>query len=318
LQAIIVDDPDGFLPQQVADAREVLFLAHYFDVARLEQVATDAADGVLAFDIPNADRREYREFVTVNGRYKPVINIDAMEWIRLRVIWANFLEGDLDLGIPGCEMKLLAKDGIYIEDFPRDITDAAVVPGGRADIMVRCPTANTNYPFTGIVDDYASIQTSGTTRSSQDLAPWAPTYPEYLTDLRGDGRVTSGCECDTALGGTAVNNIPFPSDGSFLHTTHLGAVTSRHLSANAHPYHQHVYPFQLIGDGFATAYNRVGDWHDVIKGTGEIRFKPTEFTGKLMLHCHRLVHEDLGMMAMEHVGTAAEGTCSCTRRNGTN
>jgi len=37
-----------------------------------------------------------------------------------------------------------------------------------------------------------------------------------------------------------------------------------------------------------------------------------------MLHCHRLVHEDLGMMAMEHVGTAAEGTCSCTRRNGTN
>ena len=65
----------------------------------------------------------------------------------------------------------------------------------------------------------------------------------------------------------------------------------------------------------ATGYNAVGDWHDTLKGTGSVRFRPTEFTGKVMLHCHRLIHEDLGMMAMEKV--EASGTCSCTSRQGT-
>lgn len=35
-------------------------------------------------------------------------------------------------------MKLLAKDGIYITDFPRHILVANIPSAGRADIMVRC------------------------------------------------------------------------------------------------------------------------------------------------------------------------------------
>ena len=47
-------------------------------------------------------------------------------------------------------------------------------------------------------------------------------------------------------------------------------------------------------------------------GGGTIRYSPTEFPGKLMVHCHRLIHEDLGMMATEQVGEQEGGTCTCT------
>jgi len=42
-----------------------------------------------------------------------------------------------------------AQDGIYIRDFPRTLTGAAPIPaGGRADLMLRCPEANAEYPVT--------------------------------------------------------------------------------------------------------------------------------------------------------------------------
>lgn len=166
----------------------------------------------------------------------------------------------------------------------------------------------------GIVDGIAYIQTSATTITREALASWTPTYPSYLSDLTS-ATVSSGCDCDTRLAGQSINGFSFPDIASvgeeYLHGSYLGAVVARQLSANAHPYHQHVYPFQLVGAGFAGNYYRVGDWHDTVKGTGEIRFRPTDFTGKLMLHCHRLVHEDRGMMAMEYVGPAGN-SCFCT------
>ena len=35
-------------------------------------------------------------------------------------------------------MYLLAKDGIYIRDYPRKLTKALLAAAGRADLMVRC------------------------------------------------------------------------------------------------------------------------------------------------------------------------------------
>jgi len=39
-------------------------------------------------------------------------------------------------------------------------------------------------------------------------------------------------------------------------------------------------------------------WHDTINPNKEavIRFRVKDFTGKTVLHCHNLEHEDLGMM----------------------
>jgi FtsP/CotA-like multicopper oxidase with cupredoxin domain len=45
---------------------------------------------------------------------------------------------------------------------------------------------------------------------------------------------------------------------------------------------------------------RVGDWRDTISlptpGNVTIRFRPTNYTGLSVAHCHLITHEDQGMM----------------------
>jgi len=40
-------------------------------------------------------------------------------------------------------MQLLAKDGVYIYDYPRFISKTSIPGGGRADVMVRCNDTGT-------------------------------------------------------------------------------------------------------------------------------------------------------------------------------
>ena len=127
--------------------------------------------------------------------------------------------------------------------------------------------------------------------------------------------------CQTELDDEAVNNIPFDYN-QILHTSYLGAVVERVIDADRHPYHQHVYPYQLVSgfdnnnnrdDKQGDGYNKLGDWHDTVTGEGVIRYNPTEFTGKVMIHCHFLIHEDEGSMAIETIETQeAGGNCTCT------
>ena len=78
-------------------------------------------------------------------------------------------------------MQLLAKDGIYISDYPREITIARIPPGGRADIMVRCQGEGASFQITGKGMNMGVINVNSATVSSTDLQAWAPTYPTYST-----------------------------------------------------------------------------------------------------------------------------------------
>jgi len=173
--------------------------------------------------------------------------------------------------------------------------------------MVRCPDPSTAYTIYGLEGGFATIQTSSVDVNSASLQSWSPTYPDYLTDLRNTA-ASSGCSCGTSLRRTEVNGRSYPSSESYLHQTYIGAVVERDIAAVQHPYHQHVYPFQLVG-GSSSTYNAIGDWHDVVKGRFNVRYSPDRYSGKLMIHCHRLVHEDRGMMAVEQI--LDSGSCGC-------
>eukprot|EP00549_Striatella_unipunctata_P002711 CAMPEP_0118682520 /NCGR_PEP_ID=MMETSP0800-20121206/5528_1 /TAXON_ID=210618 ORGANISM="Striatella unipunctata, Strain CCMP2910" /NCGR_SAMPLE_ID=MMETSP0800 /ASSEMBLY_ACC=CAM_ASM_000638 /LENGTH=110 /DNA_ID=CAMNT_0006578913 /DNA_START=477 /DNA_END=809 /DNA_ORIENTATION=- len=43
-----------------------------------------------------------------------------------------------------------------------------------------------------------------------------------------------------------------------------------------------------------------------------IRYQPQRFAGNVVVHCHRLVHEDEGMMAIERVRDGSNTSCICT------
>jgi len=86
-----------------------------------------------------------------------------------------------------------------------------------------------------------------------------------------------------------------------------------------HTYHQHINHFQVIevedaeGDSnLIPAAFRLNEWRDAI-GTPapngvKIRVKPVDYTGdNVVLHCHILEHEDLGMMGLYTINDCSSG-----------
>ena len=67
-----------------------------------------------------------------------------------------------------------------------------------------------------------------------------------------------------------------------------------------HPIHIHVNHFQVIElDERQKYWGQVGDWRDTIgafAGTTRVRYVLDKYGGNIMVHCHFLMHEDVGMM----------------------
>jgi FtsP/CotA-like multicopper oxidase with cupredoxin domain len=320
--SFIVNDPADFLPTQVEDAEEILLFIQHIDRGSLNRVKNAIGDSMLGLNFQGET-----EFRLVNGQYQPTVTMQPGEWQRWRIVWGNWGGDRLNAHFndsTNCEMQLLAKDGIYIQDYPRSITSATIPTGGRADVMVRCSAAGT-YEFLDFEEKIMlTVSVTGSTLSSSDLSAWTPDYPAYLTDLTSTSP-TNGCDCETAFRGcddedkTCVNGELFDKS-LYIHTVEFGSVVEREIRGIAnHPYHQHVYPFQLVdgvdnlSDADENTYFQTGDWHDVISMdtnnavTG--RYVADVHDGVIMLHCHILAHEDEGTMAQELVVDG--GSCAC-------
>jgi FtsP/CotA-like multicopper oxidase with cupredoxin domain len=81
----------------------------------------------------------------------------------------------------------------------------------------------------------------------------------------------------------------------------LGAVeewTLVNTTPYPHPLHIHVNPFQLMDVNGVPVADRI--WLDTVPvpAAGSVRFRTrfTDFTGRYVMHCHILPHEDTGMM----------------------
>ena len=96
-------------------------------------------------------------------------------------------------------------------------------------------------------------------------------------------------------------------------------------NVDIHPFHIHINPFQLTedqvdGNTWLKDWFKSGDWHDTlfipyrnnVTGTGagasqRVLMQTDYFTGPTVVHCHRLMHEDQGMMITINF-TGSEGT----------
>jgi len=237
---------------------------------------------------------------------------------------------------------LLAKDGIYINDYPRDLKVFPIPMSGRADIMVRCKKAGTytvthgpiNEPLFTIVSEGDPVKKlEEPTANHFNSTSWVKNLPLYLQDVQHKP-VRSDCSCPTIFDATndnsaTVNRKRFQPN-EFVHIVKLGEVIERKLTGvNFHPYHQHVYPFQLTKgfdkdknewqdasiDSSQGGYFKNGDWHDVIKTGNQvgitIKYHPQKVLGRMMIHCHILPHEDTGMMSSEKI--VIDHNCDCNR-----
>jgi FtsP/CotA-like multicopper oxidase with cupredoxin domain len=90
------------------------------------------------------------------------------------------------------------------------------------------------------------------------------------------------------------------------HRIRLGAVeewTIVNLDEADHPFHIHTNPFLVTRIDGVTLAEPV--WRDTVNvrghGSVSLRSRFEDFTGRFVLHCHILNHEEIGMMQLIEV-----------------
>jgi len=357
LAMIVEDDPESFpIPPEVETANDVLLFVQDFEKKQIDDRANDSFDDGVTDSVWNltySDEFDLPRFRLVNGKFRPNLTIITGEWTRLRVVYAGWRRSNSNLQLEFdtnlCETNLLAKDGIYLRDYPRRLEEFPVPTAGRADIMIRC-TADVKFDVTQFgTDPLMTIDSTGgspvidvgSLKPATENFMWE--FPDYLQDVQYENVTDPNCSCTITLAftrnanetngfdnGQTVNGRKWRKNEA-VHTIEFGQLVERKLEGiSAHPYHQHVYPFQLTG-GFGPTdegsdstkdpthggYFKNGDWHDNIRSPNQrearIKYRANVHNGKLMLHCHRLPHEDQGMMSQEDV--VDNGKCECNTNN---
>jgi len=299
--ALIVKDPPGTLPQEVGNAEEKVLVFQDWDIPKARAIARKAGDAAFASSLEaiQGGKEVGQRFVTINGMYQPTMTVTQGVWQRWRILYAGWQDLPLNLKTitneAGCEFQLLAKDGIFIDDYPRLISGPIPLPpGGRADFMVRCNSIGTasfsamsreilelvsQSPTTSLADTAIARETSlfsqNVTAQEDTEGPVAvlpawkpPSYPDYLQSVREE-LPTDGCTCPYVLLGyddtSRINGEIYRPGNHYMHTTYLGAVVQRDLQGiEEHSYHQHIYPFQLVSGFKESEYFQYGDWHDTL------------------------------------------------------
>jgi len=329
---LIVEDAPGEVPPEVANAEEVVLMVQLFDKGYFED-RLQPVDGDRLFNLDTVSSIGDNAFLLVNGQYQPTLDMIAGDWQRWRVVFGSWDRSPLDFELDSdgdCETILLAKDGIYIQDYPRSIGFFPVTTGGRADIMVRCSSTGTFQAksYRGDLFSLNVVAPPGGSGAIDVSTPpttgWAFNRPNYLSDLRNTPP-TSGCACDTRMASLQLNGMSYDPD-VYLHTIALGSTVERTISGiSNHPYHQHVYPYQLTDlpnlDALDANYFKVGDYHDVIQffqgDEVTVRYVANNYHGRMTVHCHRGTHSDVGMLSAELVVDPKDGgVCDCSSTNG--
>ncbi len=133
------------------------------------------------------------------------------------------------------------------------------------------------------------------------------------------GRATDSASYDPRTN-TNCQYLTFPGQigttGRYRHTGQVNTVEQLNIwgrGASPHSIHIHVNHFQFIkhvsdngNDVYSMFWGQVGDWRDTIPalpGKISVRYTLAQYTGEVVMHCHFLMHEDMGMMASFYSGS---------------
>ncbi|MFY9823177.1 MAG: multicopper oxidase family protein [Thermoanaerobaculia bacterium] len=329
--ALIVEGDIDQIPA-VARAKERIFV--------FQQLAFDK-DGEIKsiedlngnFTGNNPPKTGPKKHTSINGVVKPLIVMRPGQVERWRMIDAGVFEV-LDLSLrrkdnPSIVVPFhqIALDGITLARV-KQAGQIELGPGYRADALVQAPlTPGITYEL------YKSKPSFNLLAFATEQESRLAGKPEILAEIKVEtGTCTAPCSTAMLAPGTVlpapfadirsttlpVKNVTFSFDaGKFkinnecFHHEHVlpefrlkkGAVEEWHLhntSGGPHPFHIHVNPFQMLN-----ADGSPGEWRDtiIVPPGGELRMRTRieRFTGRFVLHCHILPHEDRGMMQLVEV-----------------
>jgi FtsP/CotA-like multicopper oxidase with cupredoxin domain len=221
-----------------------------------------------------------------------------------------------------CDLGLLAKDGVWLAEVPRTVTDNKLFfsVSSRVDVAIRCPVAGDihTFTYTHLLDASAPatpevILTINVVASYRDAAinlpVWDPCRPAYLTDISTLPRQyfidPFALEVRAAL-----NNLLFTVNDDYIVETKLNMAQIWSLSVTElHPFHMHVNHMQLGAVDTTNQYPEVSDWFVAndwldtvsIPGVANVYIRPYRYTGHMVMHCHIAQHSDYGVLGVANI-----------------
>jgi FtsP/CotA-like multicopper oxidase with cupredoxin domain len=279
---------------------------------------------------PNVFNEKFSKYTLVNGELKPRIVIDgrAERW---RFIHTGVSEME-DIALQDAQgnkvpLQRIAVDGITtgkVEPFQQ----LEIGPGYRIDVLVKALPGN--YKLMKLAQS-ALTSLRGVPEEAQELADveirgQAP--QSFPTDAEMSGFVPALPDVDRITGENrkviftasptwpSINGMKFQPDPTLpnhinhrlkLNTTDEWVLGNETFAATgrrfAHPFHIHVNPFKVIR--ILDEKNKEVDTHEyawrdtiLVRPNYKITMRShyQRFTGRTVLHCHILPHEDEGMM----------------------
>ncbi len=240
------------------------------------------------------------------------------------------------------EFMLIAIDGYPLRRRLRR-TSYVLPPGGRVDFLVRLPRPGKykmlKRRFQGQARDQVLAWIDGVGKSINQSLPTAlRSLPPFLKPITDDEivkrRVVRFQICPDQARGDVCKNYPnaklcksesgdelltnvFLIDGTPYdpdrvdHAVKLGTAEEWEIvneTGAEHPFHIHINHFQVMQRGVRPEY---WPWQDTVSlpvdRSIKIRSRFLDYPGRFLLHCHILLHSDLGMMQnVEVVGDGKE------------
>lgn len=295
LGMIIIDDANDNIPSPVAAMEEKLLQMAMIDptVAGLggDQLISGTMSGMRW---------------TVNGIIGGEICMPPNTWQHWRVSVADPMAmlRDLTFG-PECEVMVLARDGVWRTVAPKDLPSNSLQLTGasRADFAIRT-SSNSTIKMGNMT--IATISVDGISNpfphpyDNDGVSQWSASRPSYLRDLRNESNVHSE---SISMGARTVNGSKFDHMQPNI-TLPATDVQEWSLSGNVrHPFHLHIYHVQALVDDRDF---EAGEYYDVVASQMDIRFDlnsstTSAYSGRTIMHCHILEHEDQGAMGWLNV-----------------
>ena len=309
---VVVEGDFDQTPEIAAAADRVLIL---------NEVLFDHRGMIEAYDTvwPEAAPR----FLSVNGQREPTIRMRPGEVQRWRIVDACH-ENNLLLALDRHDLHAIAYDGIRLPSID-SAASLPMAPGQRADVLVQAGAPGA-YLLKAVANDQGYPSPVGTLAKvvieGEPLPMRLPAAlpPAALATIR-DEEITNRREIILT-----VDQPEFPPAAEYQefaylicghrfdpdrvdHRIPLGAVeewTVINADTSDHVFHVHTNHFQMV----AVNGQKLADpvWRDSVvvprNGRVTVRSRFLDYTGRFVLHCHMMNHEELGMMQIIEVYAA--------------
>ena len=314
----------GLIGAFVADDADATLAGYETHVMLIKDIALSGSDPA-----PHSRMMDYMmgkegNIVTVNGQVNPRLYIkkgQVQRWRIANTSQARFYKIALD----GHTMQLIGTDGGLL-DKAYEVPYLILAPAERVDVLIKANQSAASYKFKSLPYDRGSMMGGGggcmsagqtitllTATYSGTQSP-AQTIPAVINpDAMRLNLNTAGLPHKeftlSMMGGKGFINAQNFDDNPLTVMSTVGDYevwTINNASMMDHPWHQHVNPAQVLsvsgGDAVYAKYAAIPAWKDVTiipaMGSATILVPIMDYSGMVMVHCHILEHEDIGMMAM--------------------